>query len=139
MAECVHAHGASSLSSSRRSRTSRLPECVLKRHRLPVSASWNPNFYLQASRAALDRRELRKTIRAAGQAAADAQACLADGVYLHGHEGYLLEQMTNPAYNRRKLGAYTGWQAFGIELVREVRKRCGAGIRSCTGSTSLWR
>ena len=104
------------------------PECVLKRHRLPVSASWNPNFYLPSVPCRpLTDRELRKTIRAAGQAAADAQACLSDGVYLHGHEGYLLEQMTNPAFNRRKLGSYTAWQTFGIELVKEVRKRCGDG------------
>ena len=27
-----------------------------------------------------------------------------DGIYLHGHEGYLLEQMTNPAFNRRQMG-----------------------------------
>lgn len=102
------------------------PECVVKRHRLPVSASWNPNFYLPAIPCRpLTDGECRKIIRATGQAAVDARACLADGVYLHGHEGYLLEQMTNPAFNRRPLGAFANWQAFGLEVVREVRDRCG--------------
>lgn len=46
-------------------------------------------------------------------------------MYLHGHEGYLLEQMTNPAFNRRKWGTFADWQAFGIELVKEIRARTG--------------
>ena len=46
------------------------------------------------------------------QAAADAQACLADGVYLHGHEGYLLEQFANPAFNRRKWGRFADPEAL---------------------------
>ena len=48
-----------------------------------------------------------------------------DGVYLHGHEGYLLDQLTNPAFNRRKLGRFADWQRFGLDLVREVRTRTG--------------
>ncbi len=103
------------------------PECLVKRLRLPVSASWNPNFYLPSIPCRpLTDRECRRIIRAAGQAAANAKACLCDGVYLHGHEGYLLEQMTNPAFNRRKLGAFADWQAFGLQMVEEVRKRCGS-------------
>lgn len=102
------------------------PECLLKKWRLPVSASWNPNFYLPA----IPCRPLRdgeclKIIKNAGQAAADARALLIDGVYLHGHEGYLLEQMVNPAFNRRRFGRFAKWQAFGIELVKHIRQRCG--------------
>ena len=48
-----------------------------------------------------------------------------DGVYLHGHEGYLLDQLTNPAFNRRMLGHYSDWQTFGLDLVREIRDRVG--------------
>ena len=102
------------------------PECLVKKWRLPVSASWNPNFYLPS----IPCRPLRdgecwKIIRNAGQAAADAKALLIDGVQLHGHEGYLLEQMTNTAFNRRRFGHFKDWQAFGIELVKEIRRRCG--------------
>ncbi len=49
-----------------------------------------------------------------------------DGVYLHGHEGFLLEQMTNAAFNRRSLGHFSDWQVFGLEMVREMRKRVGS-------------
>jgi 2-enoate reductase len=102
------------------------PECVVKRWKLPVSASWNPNFYIPSIPCRpLTDRECWSIIKAAGQAAADARACLIDGVYLHGHEGYLLEQFANPAFNRRKLGRFADWDAFGIELVKEIRRRCG--------------
>ncbi|MHB1417146.1 MAG: oxidoreductase, partial [Chloroflexota bacterium] len=102
------------------------PECLLKKYRLPVSSSWNPNFYMPA----VPCRPLRddecwKIIKNAGQAAADAKALLVDGVYLHGHEGYLLEQMTNPAFNRRLFGRFKNYQAFGVELVKHIRQRCG--------------
>jgi len=102
------------------------PECVIKRKRLPVSASWNPNFYMPSvpCRPLMDW-ECRKIVRAAGQAAADARACLIDGVYLHGHEGYLLEQFANPAFNRRRLGRFADGQTFGVEIVQEIRQRCG--------------
>ena len=127
IAEGVHAHGAR-LFIQLTAGTGRVgsPECLLKRHKLPISASWNSNYYMPSVPCRpLTDRECRKIIGAAGQAAADAKACLSDGVYLHGHEGYLLEQMTNPAFNRRKLGAFTDWQAFGIQLVQEIRERCG--------------
>jgi len=102
------------------------PESLLKKYKFPVSASWNPNFYLPTVPCRpLTDSECKKIIKAAGQASADAKAALIDGVYLHGHEGYLLEQMTNPAFNRRKMGRYSDWQAFGLDLVREIRKRVG--------------
>jgi 2-enoate reductase len=129
LAEGIHAYGAKffiQLSPGLGRVAS--PECLVKKFRLPVSASWNPNFYIPA----IPCRPLRdgeclKIIRNAGQAAADAKALLIDGIYLHGHEGYLLEQMTNTAFNRRKLGRFADWQAFGIELVKHIRERCGAG------------
>jgi 2-enoate reductase len=103
------------------------PECLLSKHRLPVSASWNRNFYLSGvpCRPLLDH-ECRKIVKAAGQAAADAQAMQIDGVYLHGHEGYLLDQLTSPAFNHRRLGRYADWQRFGVEMVAEIRRRTGA-------------
>ena len=102
------------------------PECLINKFKLPVSASWNPNFYIPAIPCRpLSGRMARKIIKNAGQAAADAKAALIDGVYLHGHEGYLLEQMTNTAFNRRSLGAYSDWQRFGVDLVKEIRRRVG--------------
>ena len=102
------------------------PQCLLTLKKLPKSASWNPNFYIpQIPSSPLSNRQLKKIIKNAGQAAADSKAANIDGVYLHGHEGYLLEQLTNPAFNRRKIGRYSDWQAFGLDIVREIRKRVG--------------
>ena len=102
------------------------PECLVNKFKLPISASWNPNFYLPSIPCRpLSGRMAWKIIKNAGQAAVDAKAALIDGVYLHGHEGYLLEQMTNPAFNRRSFGAFADWQRFGIELVKEIRRRVG--------------
>jgi 2-enoate reductase len=103
------------------------PECLLKKYTLPISASWNPNFYLPSVPCRpLTDGECWKIIHACGQAAADARALLIDGVYLHGHEGYLLEQFANPAFNRRKIGRFADWQAFGLETVKEIRRRTSA-------------
>ena len=102
------------------------PQCLLTMHKLPNSASWNPSFYIpQIPCAPLSAGRLRKIIRNMGQAAADAKVAGLDGAYLHGHEGYLLEQMTNGAFNRRILGRYANKEAFGLDCVREMRKRTG--------------
>lgn len=100
------------------------PQCLINEFKMPVSASFNPNFYMpQIPCWRLSDRKLKKIIKNGGQAAADAKAAGIDGIYLHGHEGYLLEQMTNPAFNRRKMGRYAKWQAFGIDIVKEIRRR----------------
>ncbi len=102
------------------------PTCLVQRKKFPVSASFNPNFYIpELPCMRLSSLALDKIIKNAGQAAADAKASLIDGVYLHGHEGYLLEQLTNTAFNHRKLGKYRDWQRFGVEMVKEMRKRVG--------------
>lgn len=127
LTESIHAHGARFFLQL----TAGLgrvgsPECVTKRWRLPVSASWQRNFYVpQIPCRPLSDRACRKILRDLGQAAIDAKACGIDGVYLHGHEGYLLEQFTNPAFNHRKFGRYADWQAFGLDVVTEIRRRCG--------------
>ncbi len=102
------------------------PQCLVNELKFPMSASYNPNFYIpQVPCWRLTDGQLKKIIKNAGQAAADALASGIDGVYLHGHEGYLLEQCTNPAFNRRKLGRYADWQRFGIDLIAEIRRRVG--------------
>jgi len=102
------------------------PQCLITQLKFPVSASLNPNFYIsEIPCMPLSGGALHKIIKNAGQATADAKASGLDGVYLHGHEGYLLEQLTNPAFNRRKLGKYADWQRFGIDIVKEIRHRGG--------------
>lgn len=102
------------------------PQCLLTQKRLPASASFLPNYYIPAIPCArLSDRKLRRIIANTGQAAADAHAMGIDGVYLHGHEGYLIEQLSNPAFNHRKLGRYAGWRRFGLDMVTEIRRRVG--------------
>lgn len=102
------------------------PTCLVQRQKFPVSASFNPNFYIpELPCMPLTDHALTRIIKNAGQAAADAKACNIDGIYLHGHEGYLLEQMTNPAFNHRKLGKYADCHRFGVDMIREIRKRVG--------------
>ena len=103
------------------------PQCLVNSLKFPVSASINPSFYIpQIPCLPLSGHKLNKIIKNAGQASADAHAAGIDGVYLHGHEGYLLEQMTNPAFNRRKLGRFSNWQNFGLDMVSEIRRRVGS-------------
>ena len=102
------------------------PECLLTKLKFPVSASWNPNYYIPAIPCKrLSDGACKKIIKKTAQAAIDAKVSGLDGVYLHGHEGYLLEQMSNPAFNRRGLGRYSSWQQFGLDMVAKIRERCG--------------
>ena len=102
------------------------PQCLTNQMKLPRSASLNPNWYMKdVPCLPLSDISLGKIIKRIGQGSADAKACNLDGVYLHGHEGYLLEQVSNPAFNRRKLGKFANYETFGIDMVKEIRKRVG--------------
>lgn len=102
------------------------PQCLVNELKFPQSASMNPSWYMpELPCLPMSDMKLNKIINNFGQAAADAKAMNLDGVYLHGHEGYLLEQMTNPAFNRRKLGKYADWQRFGIDTIKKIRERVG--------------
>ncbi|MDR2686226.1 MAG: enoate reductase, partial [Oscillospiraceae bacterium] len=83
------------------------PQCLLNKGRFPVSASLNPNFYMpNVPCLPLTDGRLRGIVKAMGQGAADAKAAGLDGAYIHGHEGYLAEQLGNPAFTRRRLGRH---------------------------------
>ncbi|MDR1465887.1 MAG: FAD-dependent oxidoreductase [Oscillospiraceae bacterium] len=100
------------------------PQCLVNSLKFPCSASLNPNYYMtQVPCLPLSDHKIRKMVKNIGQAAADAKAAGLDGIYLHGHEGYLIEQLSNPAFNRRKIGHYADWQRFGIEMVQCIRER----------------
>ena len=102
------------------------PQCLTTQYKFPRSSSFNPSWYMSSLPCLpLSDLSLTRIIKRVGQGAADAKACNIDGVYLHGHEGYLLEQMTNPAFNRRKIGKYADYERFGIDMVKEIRRRVG--------------
>lgn len=101
------------------------PECALK-GKIPKSASVNRNFYVpQIPHLPLTDRQIRKIVKNFGQSAVNAKVAGADGVQLHGHEGYLMDQLTSAPWNRRKLGRYKNKSQFAVDVVREIKKRCG--------------
>lgn len=127
LAQGVHAHG-SRIFVQLTAGLGRVgnPQCLLTQKKLPISASFLPNYYIPAIPCMrLSDRKLRRIVTYIGQAAADAHAMGIDGVYLHGHEGYLIEQLSNPAFNHRKLGRYADWRRFGLDMVAEIRRRVG--------------
>lgn len=123
----VHAHGAHFFVQLTPGLGRVGPPLSVFKFRLPISSSWHRNHHLPLVPCRpLTDGECRRLIRSTGQASVKARACGADGIYLHGHEGYLLEQFANPAFNKRKLGHFADWQTFGLELVEEIRHQVGA-------------
>lgn len=101
------------------------PEPALK-GKILKSASLNRNFYVpQVPHLPLTDRAIKKIVKSFGQSAANAKVSGFDGVQLHGHEGYLMDQLTSAPWNRRKLGRYKNKFQFAIDVVREIKKRCG--------------
>ena len=101
------------------------PEALLKGKMLK-SASVNKNFYVpQLPHLPLSNRQIRKMVKSFGQCAINAKISGFDGVQLHGHEGYMMDQLTSAPWNRRKFGRYRNKFQFGIDVVREIKRACG--------------
>ena len=101
------------------------PESFLKGKMLK-SASINKNFYVPVvPHLPLTDRAIKKIVKSFGQCAVNAKACGFDGIHLHGHEGYLMDQLTSKPWNRRKFGRYSNLHQFAIDVVKEIKHRCG--------------
>lgn len=101
------------------------PEAMLK-GKLLKSASFNRNFYVpQIPHLPLSDRSIKKIVKSFGQAAINAKISGFDGVHLHGHEGYLMDQLTSRPWNRRKLGRYRHRYQFALDVVNEIKAACG--------------
>lgn len=101
------------------------PEPALK-GKILRSSSWNRNFYVpQIPHVPFSDRSIKKIVKSFGQCAANAKSAGFDGVQIHGHEGYLMDQLTSDPWNRRVFGRYRDKNQFGIDVVREIKKRCG--------------
>lgn len=101
------------------------PEAALK-GKILKSASLNKNFYVpQLPHVPFTDRAIKKIVKVFGQSAINAKVSGFDGVHLHGHEGYLMDQLTSLPWNRRVLGRYKNRFQFAIDVVREIKKRCG--------------
>jgi len=102
------------------------PQCLVSRTQFPRSSSLNPNWYIKDIPCLpLTDHSIKQIVKNIGQGAADAKAANIDGVYLHGHEGYLMEQLTNTAFNRRSMGRYANPMNFGLDCITEIRRRVG--------------
>lgn len=101
------------------------PEPALK-GKILRSSSFNKNFYVpQIPHFPLSDRKIRKIVKSFGQCAVNAKVSGFDGVQIHGHEGYLMDQLTSDPWNRRKIGRYRNKFQFGIDVVKEIKKSCG--------------
>ncbi|HEY8344749.1 MAG TPA: FAD-dependent oxidoreductase [Bacillota bacterium] len=101
------------------------PEPFLK-GKLLKSASLNRNFYVpQLPHLPLSDRQIKKIVRSFGQSAINAKISGFDGVQLHGHEGYMMDQLTSAPWNRRKFGRYRNKSQFAVDVVREIKRLCG--------------
>ncbi len=102
------------------------PEAMLK-GKIMKSASWNKNFYIpQVPHLGLSDRAIRKIVKSFGQSALNAKVCGFDGIHLHGHEGYMMDQLTSKPWNRRKLGRYRDLHRFALDVVAEIKAQCGS-------------
>jgi len=99
---------------------------------LPVSASavpnyWDPSIICRELRT----EEVEKIVKAFGPAAQILAEAGIDGIELHGHEGYLLDQFATAIWNQRtdKYGGdLTGRLTFPIGILHEIKRRVGSGF-----------
>jgi 2-enoate reductase len=90
---------------------------------IPVSASAIPNFVAPGITCrALTTAEIEELVKAFGNAAEIAATAGFDGVEVHGHEGFLLDQFTTALWNKRvdKYGGdLRGRLTFSFEILNE--------------------
>lgn len=98
----------------------------------PVSASANQcHFVPEATCRALETHEVQRIVKAFGDAAELIAMAGIDGVEVHGHEGYLIDQFTTSLWNRRtdKYGGDLGNRlTFPIEILQEIKARLGSSF-----------
>jgi len=95
----------------------------------PVSASpipyyWDPKITCRP----LEMEEVGRIVSAFGDAAAIVAAAGADGIEIHGHEGYLLDQFSTSLWNQRTDrygGDLRGRLTFSFEILRDIKRKVG--------------
>ncbi len=95
----------------------------------PVSASANPAFYRpNVICRELRTEEVEKIVEAFGRVAQWIANVGVDGVEVHGHEGYLIDQFNTSLWNRRtdKYGGdLKARLSFAVEILKQIRKMAG--------------
>ncbi len=105
------------------------PAEVINSGVVPVSASDNESLAVPGVWCRpLETTEVEQIVAAYGRAAAFAKSINADGIEVHGHEGYLIDQFTTPLWNRRtdKYGGdLRARLTFPIEILRAIKSVAG--------------
>jgi 2-enoate reductase len=95
----------------------------------PVSSSPNQAFFRpQVTCRELTTDEIQKLIEAFGQAGQMVAGIGVDGIEIHGHEGYLIDQFNTALWNRRKDlygGDLRGRLRLGIEILSQIKRMTG--------------
>lgn len=90
----------------------------------PTSAFWRPNVKTRA----LEIEEIQKIVGAFASAAKALATAEIDGVEIHGHEGYLIDQFTTSIWNKRTDeygGDLEGRLRFPIEILKAIKSAVG--------------
>jgi len=95
----------------------------------PIAPSSTPLFWDPSIEArALTAGEIDGLIEAFGNAAVIARESGFDGIEIHGHEGYLIDQFTSALWNRREDaygGDLEGRMRFPLEVIRRIQEAVG--------------
>jgi 2-enoate reductase len=90
----------------------------------PIPLFWQPEVMARE----LTVEEIEKLIEAFGNAALIAKASQFDGIELHGHEGYLMDQFTTALWNKRADrygGDLMGRMNFVLSIIKVIQKKVG--------------
>ncbi len=95
----------------------------------PVSASMTPCFFRPSvTTRPLATEEIEKIIKAFGSAAKLVATAEIDGIEVHGHEGYLIDQFTTSLWNRRTDkygGPLEARMRFPLEIIQTIKDSVG--------------
>ncbi|MFO1298451.1 MAG: FAD-dependent oxidoreductase [Rubrivivax sp.] len=95
----------------------------------PVAPSPVPNvFDPRITCRALATEEVERLVKACGDAAVLLAGAGVDGVELHGHAGFLLDQFSTALWNQRSDrygGDLRGRMTFAFEILEEIKRRVG--------------
>ena len=136
LTERVHDHGAKIFAQLTAGFGRVLPKRILNKPGVepiapsPVPAFWRPEIMAREMR--LD--EILTLVESFGRAAQVAQMSGFDGVELHGHEGYLLDQFMTPLWNQRSDeygGSYVNRMRFALECIASIKQAVGDDFPIC--------
>lgn len=95
----------------------------------PVSCSPNAAFFRPpVTCRELTANEIQRLIEAFGRVGQMVAGIGVDGIEIHGHEGYLIDQFNTALWNRRKDrfgGNLRGRLTFGIEILGQIKRMTG--------------